>query len=125
MQALPPEPPYGESDQRSREDDPRNSGLRAILPVVGVIALVAIKLGVLGLAFPGHGGGSETGDEGYWHLYFPGGSSTSMTIGSAVVADGHRIGSIVALVSQDSSVSIGFHIDTPTTRWSRPSPASR
>ena len=116
----PPEPPYDTSDQSGREefdqsglegDDTRSGAVRALLPAIGVLVLLAVKLGALGLLFPGDGNG-ETGEQGYWHLFFPSGRSTSMEIGAPVVADGHRIGEVVAVQAYQGDVSVGFHIVT-------------
>jgi hypothetical protein len=121
---APPEPPYdtsdlgdaGKIDLGGREgESPRGPRPRALLPLLGVLALLLIKVGALGLLFPGDGNGDgdgETGAEGYWHLYFPSGRDTAMTLGAPVVADRHRIGEIVAVTAYRGDVAIGFHIDT-------------
>jgi hypothetical protein len=87
-----------------------------VLSILGIVALLAFKIGILGTIFPRDGdsdGGStaKTGP-GYWYLNFPTGQSTSFSIGAPVIADRHRIGSVVYVVRESSWVSLGFHIDT-------------
>jgi hypothetical protein len=81
--------------------------LRIGVPILALFAILAIIGALINRqAQP------QTGAEGYWHLYFSKAKSTTFAIGAPVVADGHQIGSIVALVGSGSSVSVGFHIDT-------------
>jgi hypothetical protein len=122
----PPEPPYDTSEPiglegfgqgGSEADEPKKERARPILAVIGVVVVIVVKLGLLGFVLPGlfHNGSSsdETGEHGYWHLFFPSGRTTLMTLGAPVIADGQRIGEIVAVNAYEGNVAIGFHI-TPS-----------
>ena len=73
------------------------------------ILILFFALGLIGVLLHR---GAKTGAEGYWHLYFSKRQTTTISIGSPVLADGRQIGSVITLVDAGDSVSIGFHIDT-------------
>ena len=58
-----------------------------------ILALFAILV-IIGAVFGRDNRSALTGEQGYWHLYFGKAKPTTIAIGTPVIADRHRIGSV-------------------------------